>query len=204
MGRMLHIKGTAFDLLPEQKVIKAEDYAAYKKADEIIVLAQKEADRIQQEAKLAFEEEKKRGYKVGTEEGSEKMSQQMMESVSKTVDYFANFEEKLVEIVIKSLEKIIGEFDRKDLVTRIVRHALAILSDQKQVTLKVASVDYDNVKGQLSELLSEYKSIEFIDLKTDERLNPGDCILETEMGVVDASIGVQLNAIRKSLLRTIR
>ncbi|MDR1891243.1 MAG: hypothetical protein LBQ23_03675 [Puniceicoccales bacterium] len=41
--------------------------------------------------------------------------------------------------------------------------------------------------------------LEFLDIFADTHLQPGSCILETELGVIDASIPVQLAAIENAL-----
>lgn len=43
-----------------------------------------------------------------------------------------------------------------------------------------------------------------VEVAADPRLNPGDCILETEIGVVDASLETQLQAIEQALQRRIK
>ena len=44
----------------------------------------------------------------------------------------------------------------------------------------------------------------FLDVTADPRMKPGDCILECELGVVDASLETQLKAIEHALLGKIR
>ncbi|WP_180816608.1 FliH/SctL family protein [Arsenophonus endosymbiont of Aphis craccivora] len=43
-------------------------------------------------------------------------------------------------------------------------------------------------------------SIEYIDIVEDPRLEEKDCILETEVGMLNATIESQLNAIKQALL----
>jgi len=44
----------------------------------------------------------------------------------------------------------------------------------------------------------------FLDVTADPRMKSGDCILECELGVVDASLETQLKAIEHALLGKIR
>jgi type III secretion protein L len=60
------------------------------------------------------------------------------------------------------------------------------------------------VKGKLNEIMSDLPEIRFIDVVPDNRLNDDDCILETEIGVVDARIDVQIEAIRKALMKSFK
>ena len=201
---MLYIKEGTFDIDPAKRIIKASEYAAYLNAQEIIVLAQEKAAQIDEDAKLAYEEEKKRGFDEGMEEGNEKVSQLMIDSMAKSVENFESFENSVIQVVEDALRKIVGDMDDKELVSRVVRNALAMVRDQKKVTLIVNPKELDTVRGQLNDLLAQYPSINVIDVVSDARVSMGGCKLETEMGVVDASIETQLEAIKKSLTRAIK
>ncbi|WP_404831101.1 FliH/SctL family protein [Endozoicomonas euniceicola] len=52
-------------------------------------------------------------------------------------------------------------------------------------------------KAKVNDILAEYKGVGFIDLVADQRLSTGDCIMESEIGVVDASVDLQIAALQK-------
>lgn len=201
---MLIVNKNGFQPLPEQKVIKAEEYAAYVTAQELIARAQAEADALKQHSLEAYEAEKRRGYEEGLLEGKEQMAMQMLDSISGAVDYLASVEEKIIEVVMKAMKRILGEMDEGELISRIVKNGLEVARNQKQVTVRVAPSQVDSVRDRLKDILLHFPSINFIDVAPDARLEVGGCIMETEMGFVDASIDVQLAAIRKSLERRIK
>lgn len=198
---MLVLKADSLQLLPEQKVIKAADYAAYVEAQEIIQRARTEADALLAHATEAYEAEKRRGYEDGLMEGQEKIAEKMIDTISEAVNYLGGLEGKVVDIVVQALGRILGEIDKNELILRVVSNALEVARTQKQVTLRVAPAQADHLREKLNELLASFPSINFIDIASDPRLKIGGCILETEMGFVDASVDVQLGAIRKSLLK---
>jgi type III secretion protein L len=49
--------------------------------------------------------------------------------------------------------------------------------------------------------MADYAGISFVDVAGDARLRAGGCILESELGIVDASIDVQLDALRRALAK---
>jgi len=196
---MLILKSDSIQLLPEQKVIKAADYAAYLYATQLIRQAEEEAAKIREKAMAAYEAEKRRGYEDGLNEGKEQMAEKMIDTVSEAVNYFSGLEQKVVDLLVQSLRRIVGEMDANDLMFRVVRNALEVARTQKQVVLRVCPVQVDPLRERLNEILALFPSINFIDITPDPRLREGGCILETEMGVVDASVEIQLEAIRRSL-----
>lgn len=201
---MLYLKEGTFEPDPASKILRAEDYSAYLKAEEVIALARNKAAGIIKDARRAFEAEKKRGYDEGMEAGNQKISEVMIESVARSVENFSEFENDVIEVVGDALRKILGEIDSEELISRVVKSALATVRNQKKVTVIVNPSDAEVVRNQVNELLSEYPAINTIDVLTDARVNAGGCKIETEMGVVDASLEVQLEAIRKALIKVIK
>lgn len=199
MGTFVRLKKEGFAFSPGKKVIKADEYQAYTQVHELIEAARAEADRIVAEARAVYESEKKRGYDDGLEEGKFNLSLQMMDTIEATVNYFANVENEITDTVLLAVKKILGEFDDHDLILRIVRSVLAVARNQKQVTLRVAPQQLETVRENLTTIMADFPSINFIDVVADGRLQEGGCLLESEIGVVDASLEIQLNAIRTAL-----
>jgi hypothetical protein len=76
----------------------------------------------------------------------------------------------------------------------IVRQALKAVKNQKEAILKVSPQDSQAVRDNLKEILSD-GIVDYLVVVADSRLTPGTCILETDLGVIDASLDVQLEAI---------
>lgn len=201
---MLYLKEGTFEVDPASKILKAGDYSAYLSAEELIALARNKAAGIIRDARKAFDAEKKRGYDEGMEEGNQKISEIMIESVARSVENFSEFENDVIEVVGDALRKILGEIDSDELISKVVKNALATVRNQKKVTVIINPADSEMVHSQINDLLASYPSINTIDILTDGRVGVGGCKLETEMGVVDASLEVQLEAIKKALIKVIK
>lgn len=201
MGAFSRVTPLEFRPSPDRRVIKAADYLAYAEAEAIIAAARQQAEAIQREAEQAYDAEKQRGYRDGHEEGKLETAEQIMDVLGATVEFYAGIEQRTGQIVMQMLRKILGQFDNETLTYQIVRNALTAVRAQKQVTLRVAPEQVEALKARMDTLLHGFPSIHFVDVVGDRRLNAGDCILETEIGVVDASIEVQLKALERSLAK---
>ncbi|MFZ1495285.1 MAG: HrpE/YscL family type III secretion apparatus protein [Candidatus Competibacter denitrificans] len=201
MGAFSRVTPLEFRPSPDRRVIKAADYLAYAEAEAIIAAARLQAEAIQREAEQAYDAEKQRGYRDGHEEGKLETAEQIMDVLGATVEFYAGIEQRTGQIVMQMLRKILGQFDNETLTYQIVRNALTAVRAQKQVTLRVAPEQVEALKARMDTLLHGFPSIHFVDVVGDRRLNAGDCILETEIGVVDASIEVQLKALERSLAK---
>ncbi len=198
------LKPGSIVLSPEVKVIKVSDYATITEATALLETARQEAERIRTEAQEAAEKLSQKGYRDGLLEGKQKMAEKMLETVQRTVEYMAASEEALCELVISAVRRVIGEMDDRERIVRIVRNALAVVRSQKHVAVKVAPQNVETLRSELEGFLREFPGISFIEVVSDERLPPDGCVLESDMGVVDASVEVQLTAIKNALMKTVR
>ena len=83
---MLLIEKPNFSLASDRRLVKSSEFATVSSAADIIAAAEKEAARIREEAKAAFEEEKKRGYEKGLRDGKIEISMQKMDQVAAVID----------------------------------------------------------------------------------------------------------------------
>ncbi len=201
---MLSLKNTAAEILPTGLLLRAADFAAVVEAQSIIAHAEAEAARIRENAAAHFEEEKARGYRDGLELGKAEMSERIVSTLSQSNLYFTKVEDALVDVVMKAVRRVIGEFDERERVERIVRQALELLRNQSQVRVKVSPAQLDWLNSRVEALLTSFPRIHLLDVQTDERLPSDGCILETELGVIDATVETQLRAIERALINSIR
>ena len=167
------------------------------KPRDIIETAEKKAQQIIEASKTAYEQEKQRGYEDGIAESKVDQADQMLKVVSRTINYLSEVEKALADILMSGVKKIIGEFDQEELAVNLVRNALQHVRNEKQVTIRIPPSQLKMVKAKLNDILAEYKGVGFIDLVADQRLSTGDCIMESQIGVVDASVDLQITALQK-------
>ncbi|PTY00938.1 HrpE/YscL family type III secretion apparatus protein [Verrucomicrobia bacterium LW23] len=201
---MLRITEKSLRALPPRGVIKPADYTALLTAETLLAEAHAESEKLRADAKVVYETEKKRGYEAGLDEGREQIATQLMENAMSSVNSMAAMEERIVDVVIRSLRKILGEMDDREVVTKVVQRALEMVRNQKQVLLRVSPGDFDAIQSRLDDFMRQFPAIDVIDVKQDSRLKAGGCILETDMGMVEASVDVQIEAIKTALINSIR
>ena len=197
MAAPVILSNIQLDLDPSCRILKAEDYVVYLEAREVISAAQQEAEDIVAKARQTYEDEKRRGYQEGLAEIKGEQADHILKVVSRTINYLSDIEDTLANILIGGVKKIIGECDHKALAISLVKNALQHVRNEKHVTIRIAPGEYEAVQGQLNDILAEYKGVGFIDLVADPRLSAGDCIMESDIGVVDASVDVQMKALQK-------
>ena len=201
---MLLINKGDFVLQSDRRVVKAADVATVRSAAEIVAAAETQAAQIREDAKAAYEEERKKGYDKGIADGKTEIAMQKLDLVDSSVAFMENVEEKMSEIVMKALKSCVAEIGDREMVIQIVRKTMAaVIRTQRQVTLKVAPELVEAVRARVSELTATFPTIETFDVVEDPRLKGSACVLETEAGVADASVESQLAAIERSLKKHI-
>jgi type III secretion protein L len=201
---MLLVNNPRFALASDRRLVKAADVATARTAAEIVADAQAEAARIREEAKAAFEAEKKRGYEKGIADAKLEMAVKKLELVDSSVAFMEGVERKMADVVLKALKTFVVEVGDEAMVMQIVRKTMnAVIRTQRQVTLKVAPEMKETVAARVAELKTAYPTVETLDVVEDPRLKGTACVLETEAGVADASVDTQLAAIETSLRRHI-
>ena len=201
---MLLINKGDFVLQSDRRVVKAADVATVRSSAEIVAAAEAQAAQIREDAKAAYEEERKKGYDKGIADGKTEIAMQKLDLVDSSVAFMENVEEKMSDIVMKALKSCVTEIGDREMVIQIVRKTMAaVIRTQRQVTLKVAPELVETVRARVSELTATFPTIETFDVVEDPRLKGSSCVLETEAGVADASVESQLAAIERSLKKHI-
>lgn len=188
----------AASLDPADKIVRAGTLFARHAAAQLIDDAQAQAAQILAQAQQAALEERQRGYREGQEEARLEQAEKMIENISRTIDYFGKVETRMVDLVMRAVRKIIDDFDDDERILIAVKNALSVVRNQKQIGLRVHAQQVDVVKARINELLAAYPGVGYLDVVADNRLQTGACIVESEIGMVEASVEGQLKALRAS------
>ncbi|MEI2417100.1 HrpE/YscL family type III secretion apparatus protein [Orrella sp. JC864] len=193
----------AATLAPGAKVLRAADHAVLVQAQALLDDAHAQARAIGEQAQAAYQAERQRGYDDGKEQALFDQADKMIETVGRTVEYFAGVENEMVDLVMQAVRKVVDGFDDREKVVIVVRNALAVVRNQKQMTLRLHPDEVSAVRERVNELLAAYPAVGYLDIVPDARLARGACILESEIGMVEASLEGQIAALRSAFQRTL-
>ena len=186
---------------PSARVIPAADYVVWQEASTVIQAAEADAAAILATARQAHEQERQRGYEEGLEAARLEAAEQMITNVGSTIDYYEKVEGRMTELVLQAMRRIVADYSDRERVTTVVRGALSAVRNQKQVTLRVAPDKVDLLKQSTDELLASYPGIGYVDIVGDGRLSGDACIVETEIGIVEASMDGQIAALGRAFTK---
>lgn len=190
-------------LAPGAQVVRREQWLTWCDAEQAVAAARAEARQITGAARAAFEAECRRGHQEGVQQARQAQAEQMFEQVGRTIDFYGQVEDRMIGIVMQAVQQIVCGFDDRARAAAVVKGALQAVRNQKQVTVRVAPARVELLRASLDELLAAHPGIACLEVAADSRLAEDACIVDSELGVVEASIGTQLQALRAGFSRVL-
>jgi type III secretion protein L len=190
------------DSIEQDGIIRGEVYSASAKARELLQKAQAEAEDIVRKAKEKSDELRKSGYESGYQEGLAQVTEQLVKARQEHELFLKNANRELMDLAFKIAEKIIGkqlEIEPQTIIS-IVKQAMQNVRGSKQLTIRVHPDDAKILRENDEELQEALGRQRIIDIMEDKKVHPGGCIIESEIGTVEAQLQTQLERLKKILL----
>ncbi len=107
---------------------------------------------------------------------------------------FANVHGLLLRLSLELTKKIVHAEVRlnPDVVLPVVKKCLSFIADKERIVVRVAKDDLETVSNHRDFWLPVSERIGSISIEPDERIEKGGCIIDSNSGVADARLGVQL------------
>lgn len=189
MSAVYSLRGLGLALADAEGVIPATTVAALDDAALIVARARAEAEAITAAAHEAREDERRRGHAEGLREAQAEAAVGMHAARQDLEQRLDGMQTELADLVAFCVKRIVHSFDDRTLALETVRSALAALRSEKRVQLYVSPSAEAEVRAGLPEFLAEYPEIQLIDVIVDAALVAPDVRLESELGVLTASLG---------------
>ncbi|MGY3903983.1 HrpE/YscL family type III secretion apparatus protein [Aeromonas lusitana] len=199
----VEIKSEHLQLVPGQRLLRSQDYQSYLSAQALVDAARVQAAEIVQEARTVYEQQKELGWQAGMEQARREQAVLIHQTQLQCQGYYRTVEQQMSEVVLQSVRKILHDYDQVALTLKVVREALSLVSNQKQVTVRVAPEQVQAVRDQIAKVHKDFPEIGYLEISADARLDQGGCILETEVGIIDASLDGQLEALSRAISATL-
>ena len=198
-------QGSVATRLPDRGVIKRDILSAVEQGEGILNEAKKEAKRILQQAKITLksaaehvESRRQDGFDQGYQEGLAQVTELISQAHHEHERVLKHAQDEIVNLVMQIAEKIIGREIEQGAIVDIVKQALQGAVGQK-IVVRLHPDDLMKLRTQEAELKNMLDHQQTLQLREDTGVNPGGCLVETEVGTIDAQLSTQLEAIKKAL-----
>lgn len=216
------VDGLVADIVEETG--KQEDEA---KAGEMLEDAKAEADRIIAEANASaeailedaknhadelFEEKRLEGYNDGVKEKENELIRRKQELENEIANkkqeleeeyarYTEELEADIVDAVIKVYNKVFGiqYDDKRQILLALVKNTVSNIEIEKNFKIRVSEENYSFMKENLGELKKRVGEDVEIEVVNDNKMNDTDCQIETNFGIFDCGIDMELDNLEKAI-----
>ncbi len=189
---------------------------ARKKSEKIVKDAELEAEGLLEQARQKAETEAagiaeeawQRGYAEGMEaaaaqniallEEAEKIKQNAAEEYESIL---AGMEADILELAVKIARKAVaGELaSNKDVILQLVSSALQECSEKNGAVIRVSPSDSEYLNENRDQLATMAEGAGDIEIKPDSMIKPGDCIIETPLGSIDAGAATRMDKMEEAI-----
>ncbi len=111
---------------------------------------------------------------------------------------YGNAHSILLRLCLELARKVVHEETRTnpDIVLSVVKKSLSYIADRERIVVRVAGDDLETVSQNRNFWLPVSERIDSVSIVPDERIEKGGCIIESNSGVADARLGVQMDELR--------
>lgn len=213
-------KQAAFkELQDAREEIKVEMEKFRRDSEREIERGKFEAEKMIKDAELKVSEIEheayKKGYEAGREEGYKEGQAEVMRLIDRlgTIvstavdireDIIGSSEKLMTEMILMIARKVIKDeiVERREVVINNIKDALKRVKDRDRVDIRVNFADLDMTTAHKDELIKMMESLKKVNIYEDSRVERGGCIIETDVGAVDARISTQLDTIEEAIRNT--
>lgn len=213
-------KQAAFNELQQaREQIKMEMERLRVESEQEIERGKFEAEKMIKEAELKVSEIEHEAYKKGYEAGREEGYKEGQAEVMRLIDRLGTVVSTAVDIrddIISSSEKMMSEMilmiarkvikdeivERREVVINNIKEAIKRVKDRDRIDIRVNFADLDMTTAHKDELIKMMESLKKVNIYEDSRVERGGCIIETDVGAIDARISTQLDAIEEAIRNT--
>ncbi|MHB1041871.1 MAG: FliH/SctL family protein [Eubacteriales bacterium] len=171
-------------------------------ADEIIIKAMVECEKMKQEARQeAFEQGSREGSEKGYREGMARAEKEASAIRSQAHEVlvqaekirrqtFENLETEIIELAREIAEKLLSAqlSLNPGAVLNVAKEALRQVANRQNVVLYINPAELELVENKKEELKSILQPRAEFQVIADPSLLPGGCVVETEQGQIDATL----------------
>lgn len=189
---------------------------ARQEADDIIDEANKQAEIILSEAKGQAEEVKSEAHENGYNEGllsaqneyndkAMQLENEYNAKVSELEEQYSKMKEEiepdLVNTLMDVFEKVthtIAE-DNKEIVLHLINNVMKNVDNSHEFVIKVSPEDYQFVADNQGKIYCAMSSEVNLEVVQEASLKSSECIIETDTGVFNCSLDIELNNLIKEI-----
>lgn len=183
-----------------KKILPATEFSALLEGKEIITLSKKEALHYRQEIAKECELLKEEAEKVGFDFGLRQFNKQLAQLEKEISKQKEELQKNIISLATAAVKKIIGKElkTHPEVIVDLVATSLKPVRQHKRVTIYINKDDLATLENHRPQIKALFEHIEHLSIQARDDINQGDCIIETEAGIINAKLENQLIALEEA------
>lgn len=176
-------------------------------ANQIVADARAQADQILSQAR---EEGHRQGYDEGFQEGMSRSEDKIEKTLQKKEKELEaryermtqSVEPEMVDTLTRIYEHVfnVSFKDDKEIILHLLQTALSRIESSGSLLIHISPDDYDMITDAKEQLMQNVVSPDTVlELVEDPTLKENECIIETDGGIFDCSVGVELEELGRKI-----
>jgi type III secretion protein L len=162
-------------------------------AGNIVRDAERRADEVIEKARAE-------GYAQGLAQAESLMAQHLLDAQRQAHEFLGASQQRVVALAVAILERIAPTLGEPEVVAALAEEALSTLQAEKYLRIRVTAPAAAATREMLENWRSEHPQVETAQILVDPHLAPFTCVVESELGRIEAGLSAQLDAIRAKLM----
>lgn len=184
------IHGDRIHISPNNKIIPADEIATLQNAEEVLKQIKQDAETYRLQVVKESETIKENAFKEGYEEGFKQWAEHLVNLDKQLNTLHKETQQAIIPIALKAAKKIIGrEIElSEDVIVDIVISNLKTVTQHKKITIYVNKKELDVLEKNKPRLRELFEHLESLSIRPRDDITPGGCIIETEIGIINAQM----------------
>ncbi len=181
----------------DEKLIPAKDFSALLTAFEIIERAREDAERQRQDLAKECEIKRKQAKEEGFAEGLAQFNEHLLAFEYRFRALELELQKQMLPLALKAAKKIVGKEleTHPETIVDIVIQALSPVVQNHRFVIYVNKADKDLLESAKPQLKALLEQVQGFSIQERADIAPGGCIIETESGIINATIENQWRAL---------
>jgi type III secretion protein L len=173
-------------------------------AQQIVAAAVADSERTRKQAEHKYKTGFDQGFGDGVKRATEQWTSTAIKVEQSDRQAMERKTDRMAQLVTQAVQLIVESEDSIGLYKRALRTVVKSVGDVSTLTLRVSEGEQACAQRAIDEIVAQLNCQTNIDVVADSRVRVGACLFESDQGSVDASLDVQIEAIRRAVSRAVK
>ncbi|WFU14889.1 FliH/SctL family protein [Bradyrhizobium sp. CB3481] len=199
MVALVQLTSGSVNILGPGRILPAASAQALLDAEQVLNQARREAEALVEAARESASKIETAANEAGLQAAQAKMQERLIALAIEPLRIVEQSKDRIVDMGLQIARRILDTIAPDDGTVQLALRGFEFVGHAPFVRLRVAPSLVETVRRRLDEIVSVATSSAVVEVISDPCIKDAGCILETDAGLVDATIESQLRSIESAL-----